>query len=105
MKKPRNHYSAAFKFQVALAAAKGDRTVNELANEHGVHPNQVSQWKQQLLEAGASVFDRKRERQQREQQTHETELFEQIGRLKMELEWLKKKSARFPGAETNHDRA
>jgi len=49
MKKPRNQYSAAFKFQVALAAARGDKTINELANEHGVHPNQVSQWKQQWL--------------------------------------------------------
>jgi putative transposase len=103
MKKPRNQYSAAFKFQVALAAAKGEKTINELASEHGVHPNQVSQWKQQLLEAGASVFDRKRERQHREQQTQETELFEQIGRLKMELEWLKKKAACFSPEQTRHD--
>ncbi len=64
---------------MALAAVKGDKTINELANEHGVHPNQVSQWKQQLLEAGASVFDRKRERQQREQQTQETELSTEDG--------------------------
>jgi len=95
MKKPRNHYSALFKFQVALAAAKGDQTINELASEHGVHPNQVSQWKRQLLEEGATVFDRGMERRQREQAAQEEDLYEQIGRLKMELEWLKKKAARF----------
>ena len=96
MKKPRNQYSALFKFQVALAAARGDQTINELASEHGVHPHQVSQWKQHLLEEGATVFDRRRERQQHERETQETELFEQIGRLKMELEWLKKKSCPTP---------
>lgn len=95
MKKPRNHYSATFKFQVALAAATGDRTINQLAGEHGVHPNQVSQWKRQLLEEGATVFDRGAERRQREQAAREEDLYEQIGRLKMELEWVKKKAARF----------
>lgn len=94
MKKPRNHYSAAFKFQVALAAARGDQTINELASAHGVHPNQVSQWKRRLLEEGATVFDRGTARRQREQEAQEIDLYEQIGRLKMELEWLKKKAAR-----------
>ena len=96
MKKPRNQYSALFKFQVALAAARGDQTINELASAHGVHPNQVSQWKQHLLEEGATVFERGTQRRQREQEAQETDLFEQIGRLKMELEWLKKKAARLP---------
>ena len=93
MKKPRNQYSALFKFQVALAAAKGDQTINEVASEHSVHPNQVSQWKRQLLEEGATVFDRGMKRRQREQDAREEDLYEQIGRLKMELEWLKKKAA------------
>jgi putative transposase len=91
MKKPRNHYSALFKFQVALAATQGDKTINELAGEHGVHLNQVSQWKRHLLEEGAAVFDRGTEHRQREQEAREEDLYEQIGRLKMELEWLKKK--------------
>lgn len=95
MKKSRNQYSAAFKFQVALAAARGDKTINELASEHGVHPNQVSQWKRHLLEEGATVFDRGTEHRQREQEVREIGLYEQLGRLKMELEWLKKKAARF----------
>lgn len=96
MKKPRNSYSATFKFQVALAAAKGDKTINEWASEHGVHPNQVSQWKRQLLEEGATVFERGTERRQREQAAREEDLYEQIGRLKMELEWLKGKAAHLP---------
>lgn len=95
MKKPRNHYSATLKFQVALEAAKADKTINDLASAHGVHPNQVSQWKRQLLEEGASVFDRGTEHRQREQDAREEDLYGQIGRLKMELEWLKKKAARF----------
>ena len=55
------------------------------------HPNQISQWKRQLLDAGATIFDHAPARQQQQQQAREAELFEQIGRLKMELEWLKKK--------------
>jgi putative transposase len=76
---------------VALEAAKGLKTVNQLASEHELHPNQVSQWKRQLLEEGATLFDNgSSQRQQREVAKLETELYEQIGRLKMEVEWLKK---------------
>ena len=94
MKKRRNHYSGRRKFQVALEAIRGDKTINQVASEHGLHPNQVSQWKRQLLEEGAGVFGENTARQQREQETREAELYEQIGRLKMELEWLKKNAAR-----------
>jgi transposase-like protein len=82
--------SVQFKFRLALDAAKGLRTVNELASEHGLHPNQISQWKRHLIEKGTSFFTAASERQQRQQEAIEAELFEQIGRLKMELEWLKK---------------
>jgi transposase-like protein len=95
MSKQRTRYSARFKFQLALEAAKGLKTINELASEHGVHPNQVSEWKRRLLEGGGAIFSRNRASQQREHQEREVELYEQIGRLKMELEWLKKKAARF----------
>lgn len=95
MSRKRTRYSAQFKFQLALEAAKGFKTINELASEHGVHPNQVSEWKRQLLDAGDTIFNRDGVRHHRQQQEREVELYEQIGRLKMELEWLKKKAARF----------
>lgn len=91
MTKKRKRYSAQFKFQVALEAVKGLKTVNQLASEHELHPNQVSQWKRQLLEEGATIFDNgASQQQQREMAQTEAELYEQIGRLKMEVEWLKK---------------
>jgi putative transposase len=93
--KKRNHYSGQFKLRVALEAVKGVKTINQVASEQGLHPNQVSQWKRQLLEEGAGLFGGRPVRQQREQEVREAELYEQIGRLKMELEWLKKKVARF----------
>jgi putative transposase len=89
----RRRYNADFKFRVALEAAKGQKTVNELASEHGVHPSQVSTWKHQLLDGGPSIFGQDGSQVQRKQEGIETELFEQIGRLKMELEWVKKKAA------------
>jgi putative transposase len=92
--KRRKRYVAQFKFQVALDAAKGTKTINELATEHSLHPNQISQWKRLLLEEGPSVFSSSGAREQRQQDASQAELFEQIGRLKMELEWLKKKAAR-----------
>jgi putative transposase len=94
MNKKRKRHGAQFKFQVALEAAKDTKTINQIASEYDLHPNQVSLWKKQLLEEGMSVFSSTTVRQQREQEARETELYEQIGRLKMELEWLKKKVGR-----------
>jgi len=95
MTKQRRRFSSEFKFRVALEAAKGQQTISELAGKHGVHPNQISQWKRQLLESGAEVFRQNGSKEQRDQQAVQTELYEQLGRLKMELEWVKKKSAQF----------
>ncbi len=95
MPKARRRHSAEFKFKVALEAAKGQQTLNEIASEASLHPNLVSQWKQELLEAGSSLFRQPTRNQQREQEALQAELYEQIGRLKMELEWLKKKVAGF----------
>ena len=92
MPKGRRH-GAQFKFQVALEAAKGTKTLNELAGQYELHPSQISEWKSQLLKEGASVFSTSTIRQQKEQEALQTDLYEQIGRLKMELEWLKKKAA------------
>ena len=90
MTKKRKHYQAEFKFQMGLEAAKGLKTINQLASEHDVHPNQISQWKRQLLVEGATLFGNGSVKQQRQAAQVETDLYEQIGRLKMELEWLKK---------------
>ena len=90
MTKKRKQYSAEFKFKVALEAAKGLKTINQLASEYELHPNQVSQWKRQLLEEGTTLFSNGSAQQQREAAKVEAELYEQIGRLKMEVEWLKK---------------
>lgn len=87
----RKRRSAQFKFEVALEAAKGLQTASQIASEREVHPNQISQWKKQLLEEGTSIFSQKTFLKEKKQIEREKELYEQIGRLKMELEWLKKK--------------
>ena len=94
MTKKRRQYDAQYKFRVALEAAKGNKTISELASETGVHPSQIGAWKRQLLESGPEVFSRNGTEQKRTE-ADDAELYEQIGRLKMELEWLKKKVAPF----------
>jgi transposase-like protein len=91
MTKRRKQYSDQFKFKVALEAIKGLDTINEIANRFQVHPNQVRNWKKKLADEGFMVFERKSGKHHQDLSADEAELFEQIGRLKMELEWLKKK--------------
>ena len=103
MVRQRRRHTAAFKFRVALEALEGSKTISQLSSEHGIHANQIGAWKRQLLEDGPKVFASNGERKQREQEAQEAELYEQmaaarplrLGRLKMELEWLKKKVAHF----------
>ena len=90
MNQKRKQHSAAYKFKVALEAAKNGRTISQIASENNLHPNQVSHWKKQLLSEGKVLFERKNSRYQKDQAAREVALYEQIGRLKMELEWLKK---------------
>lgn len=92
MSRKRRSFSSAFKAKVALAAARGDKTTAELASKFAVHTSQVTSWKKQLLRGAPEVFADGRARTD-EKSVHEEELYEQIGRLKMEVEWLKKKSA------------
>src|SRR3954454_36498 len=91
----RKTHTAAFKAQVALAAVRGDRTVNELAGQFGVHPTLIHTWKKQLLAGAEAVFAHGAKPDAGDTQAQKAELFEQIGRLKMELEWVKKKVAPF----------
>jgi transposase-like protein len=93
--KKRKKYSSQFKFKVALEAVKGQRTINEIASSNNIHSNQVSIWKKRLLVEGSTVFGQQTAKNLEEQTAREAELFEQIGRLKMELEWLKKKATPF----------
>ena len=95
MSKKRRQYSAQYKFQVAMEAAKGNKTLSELSSDTGIHPNQISSWKRQLLTDGAALFQRNGAGREQAQAEQEAELYEQIGRLKMELEWLKKKGCSF----------
>ena len=92
MSKRRTH-SPEFKARVAMEAISGRKTIQEIAADHAIHPIQVSQWKKQLLDGASELFTRgKKSKDQEESQAKEAELFQQIGKLQMELEWLKKKS-------------
>ena len=97
MAKKRKVHSPAFKAQVALAAHKGDKTVNELAGHYSVHPTLIHGWKKQLATGAESIFGSpaKAASAEADAEARQAELFEQIGRLKMELEWVKKKAAAF----------
>ena len=90
MKGTRKRYPASFKARVALEAAKQTKTLAELAGRYQVHSVQISQWKKQLLDGVESLFRDGRRRDHDESQEIQAELYEQIGRLKLELEWLKK---------------
>ena len=88
----RRGHDAAFKARVALEALKGEKTMAQLSSEFGVHANQIRQWRQKLLEEVPSVFSDRRRKEEKEGEEMTSELYRQIGQLKVELEWLKKKS-------------
>jgi transposase len=92
MTRKRRVFGAAFKAKVALAACRGEKTTAQMASDFGVHASQIAAWKKQLLEGAPELFADGRGKHGGEE-SNEQELFEQIGRLKMEVEWLKKKAA------------
>lgn len=90
----RKRYDGAFKAKIALLAIRGEQTTAEIASAYSIHPNQITQWKKQALEAMPEIFSEKRKKREQDQEEVENELYRQIGQLKVELDWLKKKSER-----------
>ncbi len=88
----RRNFSAEMKSRIALEAIKGQKTIQEIASHYGVHPNQITNWKRQAVEGMSSVFADRRTRPDTSEETVKAELYQQIGEMKMELDWLKKRS-------------
>ncbi len=95
MRGKRKQYTTEFKARVALAAIKGERTINELATHYEIHPNQISKWKKQAMAALPEVFSGKIQAADIATDSLQASLYEEIGRLKVELDWLKKKLNRW----------
>jgi transposase-like protein len=84
--------NGTFKAKVALEAVKGEKTLAQLSSEFGVHANQIGQWRKQLLKELPNLFSDRRTKRDRDQEDLVSELYRQIGQLKVEVDWLKKKS-------------
>ena len=97
MPRKRRSFSAAFKAKVALDAHKGLKTTAELAKQHQVHPTQVALWKKQLIDGIEEVLEGTSPKAEKTDEPGNAELYEQIGKLNMQLEWLKKKVAEHGG--------
>lgn len=95
MVRKRKQFPASFKAKVALEAVKGEKTINEIASRHGLHPTQVTQWKKQMISSLPFLFEHGNKKGQSEKEELIDELYRQIGVLKVELDWLKKKSDGF----------
>lgn len=91
MTRKRRQFSAKFKAKVAVDAIKGMKTLSELSTEYKVHPNQISVWKKQLLSNAPGLFPSGKKQQQKSEEELTAPLYEEIGRLKMDMKWLEKK--------------
>ena len=88
----RTRYGSSLKAKIALEAIRGEKTAAELAGRYEVHVSQITRWKKQAVERLPEVFSNKVEKDRLEGEKLQGELYKQIGRLKVELDWLKKKS-------------
>jgi len=88
----RKRYSADQKARIALEAIKGQKTANEIAAEYGVHPTQIAQWKKQALDGLPELFSSGKSKQEHNEETLIASLYQQIGQLKVQVDWLEKKS-------------
>jgi putative transposase len=93
----KRNYDAAFKAKIALELVKGQKTVNEIATEHGLHPNMITKWKKQLLDELPGIFSNGNSvgKKEKEYENLIASLYQKIGQLEVELDWLKKKSGIF----------
>jgi len=87
----RKQHNSGFKAQVALEAIRNQRTIAEIASENGVHPSQVNKWKKQVLDGVPTIFSDNHNKGKQEGEKLQAELYQQIGQLKVELDWMKKK--------------
>jgi len=92
MSAKRRQFTAEFKARVVRAALKEDKTLAELASQFGVHPNQIMEWKRQVLDSMPDIFGRKKQADTKAIEDREARLYEQVGKLQVELEWMKKKA-------------
>ena len=96
MTTPRKHYSPTFKAQVVQEVLEGNRTIAQIASDHGIHPNNITKWKRAALKAMPDSFDERNDKQIKalieRYEREKEELYAQIGRLTTELRWLEKKS-------------
>lgn len=91
MKSGRRNHSAQFKAKVALEALKGAKTTNELGALYEVHPTQITKWKKRLVSEAQGIFSDQRKRAENDDEALRARLYQEIGQLKVELDWLKKK--------------
>jgi transposase-like protein len=88
----RKKYNAEFKAKIALEAIKGQRTINEIASEYGIHPNQIGVWKGEAQAGMTEVFLGRKKTYAKDEEKLKDRLYSQIGQLKVEIDWLKKKT-------------
>lgn len=91
MGKKRRKHSGEFKARVALEAVNGVRTLSELSSRHGVHPTVIAHWKRQLIDGASGIFTSGNGSGAKSEEELTGPLYEEIGRLKVEVDWLKKK--------------
>ncbi len=88
----RKKHSKEFKARIALDAIKGQKTMSELASEYGIHGNQISRWKKQLLDASPDIFIRGKDKEAEKKEVERDRLYKKVGQLQIEVDWLKKKT-------------
>lgn len=88
----RRKHSKELKARIALDAIKGQKTMSELASEYGVHGNQISRWKKQLLESAPDIFTRGKDKEAEKKELERDRLYKKVGQLQIEVDWLKKKT-------------